>query len=274
MVSVIIATYNWSSVLRLAMHSVLWQTLQDFEIIVVSDGCTDDSESVVRSFGDARVTWHNLPVNHGHQSAANNAGLRLARARYIAYLGHDDLWHPAHLETLVAAAERARCDFASSLVELIGPEGSNYREVGGIYPWSGYKGAKGLPISGVLHRRDVVPRIGEWQDYRLVWRNPDVDFVYRACEAGLKFVSTGELTVFKFNSSIRKNCYIERPCGDQKSYIERIQSEPDFMWREVLALGRVSLRRTPPIVPRIPAPPHPHTPGWRVPFYRKYRGLE
>src|SRR5689334_22011953 len=47
LVSVIIATYNWSSVLRLAVHSVLWQTHQDFEILVVGDGCTDDSEAVV-----------------------------------------------------------------------------------------------------------------------------------------------------------------------------------------------------------------------------------
>ena len=274
LVSVIIATYNWSSVLRLAIHSVLWQTLQDFEIIVAGDGCTDDSEDVVQSFGDARIRWHNLPVNHGHQTPANNAGLRLARGRYIAYLGHDDIWHPEHLMTLVDAATRATAHFASSLVEMIGPEGSHYREVGGVFPWFGYKGAQGLPISGVLHRRDVIDRIGEWKDYRIVWRNPDVDFVFRAAEAGMKFVSTGEMTVFKFNSSIRKNCYIERPCVEQKLYIQRIQSEPEFMWREVLALARVSLRRKRPVLPKVPAPPHPHTPGWRVPFYRKYRGLQ
>ncbi len=274
LVSVIIATYNWSSVLRLAIHSVLWQTLQDFEVIVAGDGCTDDSESVVQSFGDARIRWHNLPENHGHQTPANNAVLRLARGRYIAYLGHDDIWHPEHLMTLVEAATRANADFSSSLVEMIRPEGSHYRELGGIFPWFGYKGAQGLPISGVLHRRDVIDRIGEWKDYRIVWRNPDVDFVFRAAEAGMKFVSTGEMTVFKFNSSIRKNCYIERPCVEQKSYIERIQREPDFMWREVVALARVSLRRKRPVLPKVPTPPHPHTPGWRVPFYRKYRGLQ
>lgn len=274
LVSVLIATYNWSSVLRLAIHSVLWQTLADFEVIVVGDGCTDDSEAVVQSAGDARLRWHNLPVNHGHQTAPNNAGLRLARGRYIAYLGHDDIWHPAHLKALVEAAERTGAHFASSWVEMIGPEGSHYREVGGIYPRGGYQGAKGLPISGVLHRRDVVAQIGEWKDYRTVWRNPDVDFVYRGYEAGMKFVSTGELTVFKFNSSIRKNCYIERPCAEQAACIARIQSEPNFMLREVLALARVSLRRRRPLVPEVPAPPNPHTPGWRVPFYRKYRGLE
>jgi glycosyltransferase involved in cell wall biosynthesis len=43
LISVITATYNWSSVLRYAIQSVLWQTLQDFEMLIISDGCTDDS---------------------------------------------------------------------------------------------------------------------------------------------------------------------------------------------------------------------------------------
>ncbi|HEX9167457.1 MAG TPA: glycosyltransferase, partial [Roseiarcus sp.] len=75
MVSVIIATYNWSTALRLAVHSVLGQTLQAFEILVVGDACTDDSEAVVAAFGDARIRWLNLAQNAGSQSGPNNAGL-------------------------------------------------------------------------------------------------------------------------------------------------------------------------------------------------------
>jgi len=275
LVSIIIATYNWSSVLRLAIHSVLWQTHQDFEILVVGDGCTDDSEAVVQSFGDARIRWHNLSSNSGHQTAPNNAGLRLARGRYIAYLGHDDIWHPDHLRTLVAAIIRGKADFASSLVEMIGPLGSNYREVAGIHPSGGYRGAKGLPVSGVLHRRDVVSRIGEWKDYREVWRNPDVDFEYRGVEAGMKFVSTGELTVFKFNSAMRKNCYIEKPFHEQLDCVRRIESRRAFMFEEAIDIARVHLRRLPVKTELvIPPPPAPHTPGWQLPFYRKFRGLD
>jgi glycosyltransferase involved in cell wall biosynthesis len=269
LISVIIATYNWSSVLKYAIHSVLWQTEQDFEILVIGDGCTDDSEAVVQSFGDARIRWHNLPVNAGHQTAANNAGLALARGRYIAYLGHDDVWHPEHLRTLVAAASRADAHFASALVQMIGPQGSNYREIGGIYPKGGYTGAKGLPVSGLLHRRDVVERIGVWKDYRTVWRNPDVDFVYRGYEAGMKFVSTRELTVFKFNSSLRKNCYVERRCDEQAACVDRIQNRRTVMLQEALAICRVHLRRLPVHGPVIPPPPELHTPGWQIPFYRK-----
>jgi glycosyltransferase involved in cell wall biosynthesis len=275
LVSVIIATYNWSNVLRLAIHSVLWQTHQDFEILVVGDGCTDDSEAVAQSFGDARIRWHNLAINAGHQTAPNNAGLRLARGRYIAYLGHDDIWHPEHLRTLVATIDRTQADFASSLVQMIGPQGSNYRVIAGVYPKGGYKGAQGLPVSGLLHRRDVVARIGEWKDYRTVWRNPDVDFEYRGVEAGLKFASTGEMTVSKFNSSMRKNCYIEKPCYEQLACIRRIEDRRTVMLEDVIAISRAHLRRLPVETELvIPPPPDPHTLGWRVPFYRKFRGLE
>src|SRR5260370_39009244 len=97
LVSIIIATYNWSNVLRLAIRSVLWQTEQDFELLVVGDGCTDDSESIVNSFGDARIRWHNLAKNSGSPSTSNKAGLALALVTYAGYLGRDHAFRPAHL---------------------------------------------------------------------------------------------------------------------------------------------------------------------------------
>lgn len=273
-VSVIIATYNWSSVLRFAIRSVLWQTEQNFEILVVGDGCTDDSESVVRSFGDARIRWHNLAVNSGHQSAPNNAGIALARAEYVAYLGHDDVWHPDHLKTLLAAATNAGADFAGSLVEMIGPEGSNFRLITGYFPESGYDGKQALAPSGLMHRRDVVSRIGGWKDAAETWRNPDADLEYRAMEAGLKFVSTRELTVFKFNSTLRKNCYRERPCHEQAAYTAQIERRRWFMLREAMRIARLHILKPPVRIAKIAPPPAPDTPGWNVAQYRKARGLD
>lgn len=145
LVSVIIATYNWSSVLKFAIRSVLWQTEQNFEILVVGDACTDDSEAVAKSFGDARIRWHNLPVNSGNQSGPNNAGLAMARGEYVAYLGHDDVWHPGHLRTMLAAITRKKADVASALVQMIGPQGTNFRVVTGFYPSRGYDDTTGLP---------------------------------------------------------------------------------------------------------------------------------
>ena len=74
-VTVITPTYNWSSVLPYSVGSALRQTFTDFEVLVVGDGCTDDSGAVVEAFGDERVRWINLPANTGHQSEPNNEGL-------------------------------------------------------------------------------------------------------------------------------------------------------------------------------------------------------
>jgi glycosyltransferase involved in cell wall biosynthesis len=275
LVSVIIPTYNRSNVLRIAIHSVLWQTEQDFELLVMGDGCTDDSEEVVMSFGDARVRWHNLPVNTGHQSAPNNAGLALARGKYIAFLGHDDMWHPDHLRALLRAIVAASADVASSLVEMIGPRGTNYRLIHGIYPATGFSAAQCLPPSGLLHTREVYRRVGGWQDYRTVWRNPECEFAYRVFLAGFRFVSTNELTVFKFNSTLRKNCYIEKPCHEQKTYLKKIGNQPWFLLKETLAVARVHMLRLPMERPNVvPPEPAPHTPGWHISHYRKFRGLE
>ena len=79
LVTVIIPTYNWSAVLPYAINSVLRQTMADFELLVIGDGCTDDSETVVGSIRDPRLRWINLPSNTGHQAGPNNRGLAEAR---------------------------------------------------------------------------------------------------------------------------------------------------------------------------------------------------
>lgn len=273
-ISVIIPTYNWSSVLKLAIHSVLWQTEQNFELLVIGDGCSDDSEPAVRSIPDARIRWHNLPANTGHQSGPNNAGLAMARGKYIAMLGHDDIWHPAHLRSMLAAIRSQQADIASALLEMIGPPGSNFRMVTGIYPEGGYAAGEILPPSGLMLCRDVAQAVGGWTDYRTISINPDLDFVTRLRKAGRRFVSTGELTVFKFNSALRKNSYIEKRCDEQAAYIARIEAERWFMLREARALARVHGSRQPMQAPEFTPPPNDKALGWEVSQFRKYRGLE
>ena len=109
-VSVVIATYNRSGVLRYAIETALGQTLKNIEVLVIGDGCTDDSPEVVAAFQDSRLLWHNLPSNTGSQSVPNNTGIAMARGCYVAYLSHDDLWMPHHLEALVSTVERDQAD--------------------------------------------------------------------------------------------------------------------------------------------------------------------
>ena len=124
-VSVVISTYNSAKTLKTAIRSVLLQEYSDFEIWIVGDGCTDNSPEVVASFADDRLHWVNLPQNSGSQSMPNNEGVRQANGMYIAFLGHDDLWLPAHLRLLVEALERDKADFVYCLTAWLSSDGKH-----------------------------------------------------------------------------------------------------------------------------------------------------
>jgi GT2 family glycosyltransferase len=221
--TVIIATYNWSAVLPYAINSVLRQTMDDFELLVVGDGCSDDSEKVVTAIPDSRVRWINLPSNTGNQAGPNNRGLQEARGEFIAYLGHDDVWLGHHLECMIAALESSGAAVACSLLSRIFPG----RRVGRpLFP--GPQGAGGGTPSCTVYRRNVTDRIGGWKDYRELRLPPDADLFSRAKAAGFATVFVPRLTALKFPASARKNVYRDKPSHEQAWWFEQISSRPDF----------------------------------------------
>ena len=100
-VSVIIITHNRSNLLGAAITSVLNQTFQDFEIIVVDDASKDDTGNVVQTFDDKRIRYIRHETNKGH-AAARNTGLQNAVGEYIGFLDDDDAWLPEKLQRQVA----------------------------------------------------------------------------------------------------------------------------------------------------------------------------
>jgi glycosyltransferase involved in cell wall biosynthesis len=228
-VTVVIPTYNWSSVLPFSIGSVLAQTFTDFELLVIGDGCTDDSGAVVRAVGDPRVQWIDIPRS-GHQSGPNNEGLRRARGGIIAYLGHDDLWLPHHLALHVAALD-AGLDLTCSLAALIGPEGSFVE----CSP-PDFSRRRWVPPSAFAHRREVVTAAGGWRDYRELKGVPEQDLIGRVVASGARTGTVPRLTVLKFPASLRRDVYRTRPCHEQAAWLERIRTEPDL---EAAVLGRI-----------------------------------
>ena len=99
-VSVIIPVYNQSKFIDKAIESVLKQSYQDFEIIVINDGSTDNTESMVQSFIDLRIRYIFHEKNLGI-SEARNTGIRNSRGKYIALLDADDEFLPEKLDMQV-----------------------------------------------------------------------------------------------------------------------------------------------------------------------------
>jgi glycosyltransferase involved in cell wall biosynthesis len=101
-VSVIMPTYNRAKLLGRAIQSILDQTYQDFELIIVDDGSTDDTESLVKSFNSEKIRYIRHRKNRG-ASAGRNTGIRSAQGEYVALQDSDDEWMPEKLEKQMRA---------------------------------------------------------------------------------------------------------------------------------------------------------------------------
>ena len=146
-VSVIVPTYNTLAYLPEAIDSILNQTFEDFEILLVNDGSTDGTEQWAKTLDDSRV--HYIYQQNQGLSAARNTGIRLAQGKYIAFLDADDSWDATKL--------------AKQVAYLIA-----YPQVGMVHAWVSFMDAEGVSTGRIwktqaqgwvlpqlLHRNDV-----------------------------------------------------------------------------------------------------------------------
>lgn len=98
MFSVVIPLYNKEKSIAKTIHSVLAQSLPEFELLVVNDGSTDSGREVVASINDNRIRI--LDKVNGGVSSSRNEGIRSAKNELVAFLDADDLWEPDFLETI------------------------------------------------------------------------------------------------------------------------------------------------------------------------------
>ena len=113
--SVVIPTYNRAGFIATAVQSVIDQTFRDWELIVVDDASTDDTQDVLRTFRDARIQILRNETNL-ERSASRNRGIAEARGQYICFLDSDDYYLPNHLSTLRSRIEEM--DDAQAVVVL------------------------------------------------------------------------------------------------------------------------------------------------------------
>lgn len=130
LVTVYIPTYNRAKLLmERAIPSVLAQTYKNFELVIVGDHCTDETEKLVSQIKDPRVRFYNIPTRgyrypptaENHWAAgpvvAHNMALKLAQGRWISRIDDDDIWTSDHLESLLNFVQENNFEFVSGLVE-------------------------------------------------------------------------------------------------------------------------------------------------------------
>jgi len=112
--SVVIPTYNHADFLRIALKSVLEQTFENFEVIVVDNFSSDHTKDVVLSFKDDRIRFFQIN-NFGIIASSRNLGIAKAAGEWIAFLDSDDKWYPTRLSTIVSHLQNSpHCDVVST----------------------------------------------------------------------------------------------------------------------------------------------------------------
>jgi hypothetical protein len=156
--------YNGEAFIAESIASVLAQTYPNWELIVVDDGSTDGTATIVASFGDLRIRYA-YQENYG-LPAARNAGIRLARGEFLAFLDADDLWDPQFFQACLGyLAGRQDVAGVYTASRMIDPQGRVLPQRGDAY-WSGVDLHRRLleggffPPNAVLVRAAVVRDVG------------------------------------------------------------------------------------------------------------------
>ncbi|MCT7982836.1 glycosyltransferase [Laspinema sp. A4] len=122
-ISVIIPAYNAEKTIQETIESVLKQTFQDFELIIINDGSTDATLEIISSIKDSRIQVFSFP-NSGAQKSRNR-GIEQAVGEYVAFIDADDLWTPDKLERqLKALEENPEAGVAYSWTDYIDESGN------------------------------------------------------------------------------------------------------------------------------------------------------
>lgn len=191
LVSVVIPAYNHEQFVGYAIESVLAQTCQDFELVIVNDGSTDGTESVIQGYDDGRIRYY----YQENQDAYNtiNRGIALAQGEYIAILNSDDVYVADRLERLLEYCRAG--DRVCAFSDVIPVDDKNNEFIDPEFGWNVwhrdnrefYFSCKDLytaflhgnfmvTTSNLFMTRDAAQKVGTFSSLRYLH---DYDFIFR-----------------------------------------------------------------------------------------------
>ena len=184
LVSIIMATYNRAEDLPKAVRSILAQSYAHWELLLVDDGSTDATPSVVAQFSDPRIRPLRLAKNAG-VSVARNRGLSEARGELIAYLDSDNWWDPRFLSAMVMAMRQNKARFAYCGQYLY--RGHDSEKPFGVRTGPFNPGLLGnrnyIDLNVIMHSREILEQSGNFDpdlnrqvDWELILRLADVEW--------------------------------------------------------------------------------------------------
>ncbi len=233
--SIVIPAYNRAEVVRYAIESVLQQDMSNWELIVVGDGCTDHSETVVASFDDPRISWENLPVNSGGQSAPINRGMAKAKSEYLFILGQDDFYFADRISHSIAVMETTGADMLWSPVVLLHAAGErtgppdprrDCLRLDGVTSDGSFQPEMFMSATSWTVRRSTWDRVGEWVHADEAHVSPSQDWIFRAWRKGVDLRFDPHPCVLAIHAGVRRLTYRRTLNAEHERAWEWIRDRP------------------------------------------------
>jgi GT2 family glycosyltransferase len=258
-VTIVVATWNRPDALRAAVRSAIRQTLADWRMLVIGDGCDARTGAVLDALGDSRIAYVNLPVRCGEQAGPNSIGMALADTPLIALLNHDDVWLPDHL-----ARARAALDGDADLYIGRAARSNETAETpAGVVPVFTKRTPPRLllrhafsdterafePCSAWVFRAELAGRVGPWRSAREIYRTPAEDWLLRAWRRGARMHFDPVITVLHLYTHYRRGS----PHGNYATDSPEHATLSSMLERTPLQEFRAELERTTPTRKRSPA---------------------
>jgi glycosyltransferase involved in cell wall biosynthesis len=250
LVSVVLPTYNRAYLIDRAIRSVLNQTYKDFELIVIDDGSTDNTEKVVKEFRekDKRIKYIQHEKNKG-AAVARNTGIKAAKGEYIAFQDSDDEWVPEKLEKQMKAFDKATPN-----VGVVYTDMQRRNKDGGIKYWHSPTVIYGnlinqktldyqvmnIGIQSALIKKECFNRIGlfdenfpGYEDLELFIRLSKDCFFYHIKDPLVKYYATEGLSSNANANLIARELLLEK-------YFSDIKKNKKFLGQQYFIIGILS----------------------------------
>lgn len=193
LVSIVLPTYNHAEHIGRAIQSVIDQTYQNWELIIIDNFSTDDTDEVVSRFDDTRIKFHKIK-NEGIISKSRNKGIFLSKGQWVAFLDSDDWWSADKLKKCLGSEiqydliyhklEKYRLS-KSGIIEKVGT--LHFRDVSENPYTELLAFGPSLTTSAILVRKDLLRAVGQFDEAPDIVGGEDYELWLRLAQIGAKF---------------------------------------------------------------------------------------
>lgn len=216
-VSIIMPTFNREQTIKKAIDSIIDQSFNNWELIIVDDGSTDDTKKILNSYkDDHRISV--IPGKHEGVSRARNTGLRKTTGEYIFYLDSDNEWKKDYILLMLICLIEDNLDCAYSGVEVIDDNKNIIGYRGNEFDWSSCLEANYIDLNVFGHKRSLILECGLFDEK--LRRMVDWDLILRYTKyRNVKYVP-----------------FIGCIYSDDRSNINRISNSEPYLYRDIVQL--------------------------------------